>query len=162
MTSPVSEPRIFEQDGEVTAIPSRRVTELMLELLDLKRGQKLLEIGTGSYNQTAAWAQTGAEVHTIELRAERYADYLGDSVYFHSGDGARGLPGEPPFDAIVVTCGVETIPPAWKEQLKEGGRLVVPFGRPECQKLTLFMKKNGILGACKIAGYVRFQMMREP
>ena len=153
--------RTFVQDGEVAAIPSRRVTELMLELLDLKRGQKLLEIGTGSCSQTAAWAQTGAEVHTIELTPVVSADYLGHSVYFHSGNGVSGAPDHSPFDAIVVTCGVESIPEAWKNQLAEGGRLVVPFGRPECQKLTLFMKKNGILGACRIAGYVRFQMMRE-
>ena len=153
--------RTFDQDGEVTAIPSRRVTELMLELLDLKPTDKLMEIGTGSEFQTQAWAATGAEVHTLELKPVRSADYLGDSVYYHYGDGACGLPQEAPFSAIVATCGVSDIPAAWKDQLRDGGRLVIPFGSPQCQKLTLFMKKNGILGACRIAGYVRFQMMRE-
>jgi protein-L-isoaspartate(D-aspartate) O-methyltransferase len=154
-------PRTFEYENLVRAIPDKRVTDLMLELLALKTTDKLLEIGTGSATQTAIWQEHCAEVHTIELNPVPCADYLGDAAYFHSGDGVRGLPGESPFDAIVVTCGTEVIAEAWKEQLADGGRLVVPYGSPEVQKLTLFMKKNGVFGACKIGGYVRFQMMRE-
>lgn len=156
----VINPRLFESQGELKAIPSRRVTELMLELLDLKLTDKILEIGTGSETQTREWSSRCAEVHTIDCAPCVSADYLGKHVHYSLGDGAKGIPGDS-FNAIVATCGVEKISEAWITQLVDGGRLVIPFGSAECQKLTLFMKKNGILGACKIAGYVRFQMMRE-
>jgi protein-L-isoaspartate(D-aspartate) O-methyltransferase len=133
----------------------------MLELLRLESTDKLLEIGTGSGTQAAIFAAHCGELHTIELRPIHCADYLGDATYFHSGDGLDGLPGEAPFNAIVCTCGIEDIPIAWKEQLAESGRLVAPVGRADLQRLTLYMKKNGIFAACRVSGYVRFQMMRE-
>lgn len=152
-------PRTFESEGEVRAIPSRRVTELMIELLKLKSSDKLLEIGTGSQSQTLEFAKY-CEVTTIELHPVISADHLGKSVYYKAGDGRYGIPGES-WDAIVSTCGVEAIPEAWQDQLKDGGRLVVPLGSPEMQKLSLFVKKNGGLVAERVAGYVRFQMIRE-
>jgi protein-L-isoaspartate(D-aspartate) O-methyltransferase len=149
-------------DGKRT-IPSAVVTRLMRDLLALESGDKLLEIGTGSGSQTATWAETGAEVHSIEL--EPWIDstkVTGECVFLHVGDGSEGVAPEAPFSAIVASCGVEQIPRAWQDQLSEGGRMVVPIGPPACQRLTLFRKRQGEMVPERIAAYVRFQMLRNP
>jgi protein-L-isoaspartate(D-aspartate) O-methyltransferase len=151
----------FRRGSEVVAIPPARVTEIMLELLDLQPTDKLLEIGTGSGTQTAEFAKHCKEIHSIELSQVACADYLGNATYLRTGNGALGIPEEAPFNAIVATCGVQDVPSAWKEQLAEGGRLVVPIGSPEVQKLTVFRRKNGIVEPSRIGAYVRFMMMRE-
>ena len=148
-------------DGART-IPSELITDLMLALLQLKQGDKLLEIGTGSGYQTKAWAKTGAEVHSIEI--EPWVDptkITGDCVFLHSGDAKHGLPQEAPFTAIVATCGVTEIPKAWEDQLDDGGCLLAPIGEPACQKLTLFRKHGKHLVPERVAAYVKFQMLRE-
>lgn len=134
----------------------------MLELLALKPGDKVLEIGTGSGYQTSELAKTGAEIHSIEL--EPWVDptvITGDCVFLHSGDGRYGLEQEAPFIAIMATCGVEQIPAAWREQLMTGGYLVAPVGDSRSQRLTLFIKHEGELVPVRIAAYVRFQMLRD-
>lgn len=134
----------------------------MLELLRLDASDKLMEIGTGSAYQTERFAESGAEIHTIEL--EPWIDttkVIGDYVYLHSGDGLAGLPNHGPFTAIVATCGIEQIPQAWTDQLCDGGRLVVPIGDSACQKLTLFRKHGNELVPERIGAYTRFQMLRE-
>jgi protein-L-isoaspartate(D-aspartate) O-methyltransferase len=155
-------PPEFIRDGRT--VPSPEVTHIMGEMLRLTPADKLLEIGTGSASQTAEWAKSGCEVHTIELQpvTEPWQVYLGkDQVYAHIGDGKRGLPQEAPFSAIVATCGIEAIPDAWKDQLKPSGRMVVPIGTSSCQRLTLFEKdEDGRFIPQRIAGYVRFSMMR--
>lgn len=147
-------------DGKRT-IPSPEVTRLMIALLDLKSGDKLLEIGTGSGSQTELFALTGAEVHSIEL--EPFIDttvVTGDYVFLHSGNGRLGLPDEAPFTAIAATCGLKEIPKAWQEQLADGGRLIAPVGDSLVQKLTLFRKVKGELIPERIGAYVKFQMLR--
>jgi len=122
---------------------------------------KLLEIGTGSGFQTALYAESGAEIHSIEL--EPWVDptkIVGDCVYLHAGDGADGLPNQAPFSAIVAACGLEQIPNAWQEQLADGGRLVAPVGDSASQRLTLFRKQDAELIPVRVAAYVRFQMLR--
>src|SRR5258708_3994327 len=105
----------------VPPVPDEAVTLLMLQLLDLQPTDKLLEIGTGTGSQTVVWQKMVAEVHTVELRQEyKVSDALGPHVYLNYGNGAKGLPGAAPFDAIVVTCGTPDIPEAWAEQLKDG------------------------------------------
>lgn len=131
----------------------------MLEMLDLKPTDKLMEIGTGSGTQTAEFAKYCAEVHSIELKPVRVASYLGEHVYLRHGDGAKGIPSEAPFDAIVATCGVRDIPTAWVDQMRDQGRLVVPVGDRECQKLTKYVKRNGLLEPERIGAYVRFMVM---
>jgi protein-L-isoaspartate(D-aspartate) O-methyltransferase len=148
-------------DGKRT-IPSWQISILMAELLQLKPGDKLLEIGTGSGYQTELWAQQGCEVHTIEM--EPWIDttkLTGDYVFLHTGDGIHGLPNHAPFTAIVATCGIEAIPRAWNMQLSSGGRLVCPIGSAASQRLTLFHKIDGELRPIRVAAYTRFQMMRE-
>lgn len=148
-------------DGE-RAIPSSKVTEVMVDCLGLQPKDKLLEVGTGSGSQTAEFAKSGAEIHSIELEPVIDAvDRLGCTpIYLHSGDGTFGLEQEAPFTAIVATCGVTEIPKAWKEQLAEEGRLLCPIGDKFCQKLTLFKKRQGELYPQRVAAYVRFQMIR--
>lgn len=145
------------------AVPSPAVTDLMLEMLSLTPQDKLLEIGTGSGYQTERFAETGAEIHTIEL--EPWIDPtvpMGDCIFLYHGDGAKGVSSAAPFTAIVATCGVEEIPVAWPTQLSDGGRLVAPIGNAVNQRLTLFRKIGTELEPERIGAYVRFQMLREP
>ena len=134
--------------GQTISQPS--LVAYMTEVLELGRGEKVLEIGTGSGFQAAVLAEMGAEVFTIELidelarraaatlHAEGYRD-----VQVRSGDGYLGWPEEAPFDAIIVTAAPERVPPALLEQLKPGtGRLLVPEG-PQSrsgQTLKLYTK----------------------
>lgn len=157
---PVSIPVTF--DGRRT-IPSPEVTKLIIGLLALKPGDKVLEIGTGSGSQTKALAETGAEVHSVEL--EPWLDAVDldgkTNIYLHVGDGVEGLKHEAPFSAIVATCGLEQIPHEWVTQLGPAGNLVAPVGDSRSQRLTLFVKQDDELVPVHIAAYCRFQMMRE-
>jgi len=156
-----------ERGGECIKppIPSVYCTEIMLGCLQLQPPDILMEIGTGSGSQTAVWQRYVKEVHSVELvelwKIEE-TRVLGPHVYLSYGDGAKGLPDAAPFDVIVVTCGVPDIPRPWIDQLKDGGRLVAPIGTAECQKLTLFRKKEGALFPERVAAYVRFVMMEKP
>lgn len=135
----------------------------MYAALDLKTADKLLEIGTGSGYQLSKWAESGCEVHSIELEpwiSEVHNDGC-TTIYLHSGDGQLGLPQEAPFTAIVATCGVEQIPGAWCSQLASGGRLVAPVGDSRAQRLTLFGKDGSELVPQRILAYTRFQMLRQ-
>ena len=148
-------------DGRRT-IPSKEVTDIMLEMLALTPEDKVLEIGTGSGYQTQRLADTGAEVHSIEL--EPWVDstvITGECVFLHTGDGKDGLPTYGPFTAIVATCGVRDVPRAWLDQLAPGGRIVCPVGDESSQRLVLFTLGEGGLQPRRVAAYVRFQMMRE-
>ena len=111
------------------------IVAYMTELLGLGSGDRVLEIGTGSGYQTAILAELAAAVYTVEIipelsgRAQRALAAMGYAgIEFRTGDGCDGWPDEAPFDAIVVTAAPENVPPALKEQLAEGGRLVIPVG----------------------------------
>jgi protein-L-isoaspartate(D-aspartate) O-methyltransferase len=132
----------------------------MLELLELKPTDRLMEIGTGTGTQTAMWEKHAAEVHSIELQRQyKVTDALGPRVHLSYGDGAKGIPSAAPFNAIVATCGVPDIPEPWREQLADGGRLVAPIGDNMVQRLTLYRKRGNALIPERIAAYVRFVMM---
>lgn len=148
-------------DGKRT-IPSQECRALIREMLNLGPDDKVLEIGTGSGTQTSEFGATGAEVHSIEL--DPWIDstkVTGEYVFLHSGDGINGIPSQAPFSVIVATCGVEQIPKAWRDQLGEGGRLMVPIGDSSSQRLTLFRKEKGELIPVRVAAYTRFSLMRE-
>jgi len=127
------------------------IVAFMTEALGLKGGEKVLEIGTGSGYQAAILAEIAEEVYTIEIiqpLAERAAQILQaegyDNVHCRCGDGYRGWPEEAPFDAIIVTAAPPRIPEPLCEQLKEGGRMIVPVGT-WFQELILLMKsKSGM------------------
>lgn len=141
------------------------VVALMTELLDLKPGQRALEIGTGSGYQAAVLAEMGVQVYTIEIvpelgrQAEKVLADLGYArVHVRIGDGFKGWPSEAPFDGIIVTCAPSRIPEPLKEQLAEGGRMVIPVGGDTIQQLVLLTRRHGRIEQKEIVD-VRFVPM---
>jgi protein-L-isoaspartate(D-aspartate) O-methyltransferase len=123
----------------------------MTESLALKPGEKVLEVGTGSGYQSAVLACLTDKVFTIEIDEELAREAAATlrklgyrSVRAREGDGFFGWPEEAPFDAVIVTCAVNRVPPPLVEQLGEGGRLIIPVEKgPMSQTLTIVTKKNG-------------------
>jgi protein-L-isoaspartate(D-aspartate) O-methyltransferase len=139
--------------GEGQTISQPYVVALMTEALRLKRGDRVLEIGTGSGYQAAILAEIVQEVYTIEIR-KNLADRAGlvlkelgyKNVKVKSGDGYFGWEEAAPFDAIIITAAANHIPPPLIRQLKEGGRLIVPLGNTVYyQTLILATKRRGQL-----------------
>ena len=122
------------------------------ELLQVKPGHRILEIGTGSGYQACVLAALGAEVFSVERQKKLYEkarDFLprlGFQVNLFYGDGYVGLPDYAPFDGILITAAAPEIPQALFEQLKPGGVLVSPVGRGDIQTMVRFTKQqNGTL-----------------
>jgi protein-L-isoaspartate(D-aspartate) O-methyltransferase len=118
------------------------------QLLEIKKGNKILEIGTGSGYQAAVLCEMGAKVYTIERIRELFrktSSFLPSINYYPKkmiyGDGYEGLEEEAPFDGIIVTAGASKIPEKLLLQLKVGGRMVVPIGE-NVQKMVLYIKKS--------------------
>jgi len=117
------------------------------QLLQIKPMSKILEVGTGSGYQAAVLLELGAQVFTIERQQELYVKVqqllpqLGYHPRFFFGDGYKGLPTYGPFDGIIVTAGAPFVPEDLKQQLKIGGRLVIPVGADgEPQIMTLIVR----------------------
>ena len=125
------------------------IVAMMSELLELKEDAKVLEIGTGSGYQAAVLAHLTPNVYTLEIidpLFERAAGVLGSQDYgevrTRHGDGYFGWAEHAPFDAIIVTCAAGHLPPPLWEQLKPGGRIVIPIGGPyEVQRLIVMTKQ---------------------
>jgi protein-L-isoaspartate(D-aspartate) O-methyltransferase len=124
----------------------------MTELLKIDSTSKVLEIGTGSGYQAAVLAEISDSVYTIEIipelghRADKILDSLGyDSVHVRVGDGYLGWPEAAPFDAIIITAAAPELPQPLIDQLKEGGRMVVPVGEYSQDLYLITKKKDGIL-----------------
>jgi protein-L-isoaspartate(D-aspartate) O-methyltransferase len=122
------------------------------QLLQIKKGEKVLEIGTGSMYQTSVLAAMGAKVFTIERQKQLFdqtAKYIFKEqypdIYFHFGDGFEGLPDLGPFDKILITAAAPSIPQKLWEQLKVGGKMVIPVDESDSTQrmLRLTKKKDG-------------------
>ena len=136
--------------GEGQTISQPYVVALMTASLKVRKGHRVLEIGTGSGYQSAVLARIVKEVYTIEIKPKLYEtstrllQNLGyTNIKTRQGDGYFGWPEVVPFDAIMITAAVNHIPPPLLQQLKDGGRLILPLGNPfSYQNLTLVIKKG--------------------
>ena len=134
--------------GEDQTISQPYIVALMTEALHLEGGEKVLEVGTGSGYQSAVLAEIAGHVYTIEIRddlaqlAEVRLARLGyHDVTVRHGDGYGGWPEMAPFDAVVVTAAPDHVPKALLDQIKVGGRLVLPVGR-RTQTLQLWTRTD--------------------
>jgi len=141
------------------------IVAFMTEQLEPKPDDKVLEIGTGSGYQAAVLATLVKEVYSIEIvrelatRAEADLKRLGyTNVHVRAGDGYKGWPEAAPFDAIIVTCAPEKVPPTLVDQLKDNGRLIIPVGQNWSQELVLMRKTAGKLSTSSVLP-VRFVPM---
>jgi len=116
------------------------------ELLHIKSGDKVLEIGTGSGYQTCILMELGAEVYTIERQKNLYErviqvlPHMGYRPSFFYGDGSKGIPEHAPYDKIIVTAGAPMVPEVMLKQLKVGGILVIPVGNEKQQKMVTILR----------------------
>ena len=128
------------------------IVAFMTEQSRPRRTDRVLEVGTGSGYQAAVLAELVAEVYSIEIieplarTAEATLQRLGyKNVHVRVGDGYKGWADKAPFDAIIVSCAPNHVPPALVDQLKENGRMLVPVGEAQAQELYLLEKENGEL-----------------
>ncbi|NJO88356.1 MAG: protein-L-isoaspartate(D-aspartate) O-methyltransferase [Chloroflexia bacterium] len=151
--------------GEGQTISQPYIVAYMTEILKLDGTEKVLEVGTGSGYQAAILAELAKEVYTIEvikILGERAQKLLEDLNYknlkVRVGDGYQGWKEHAPFDAIIVTCAPTHVPEALKEQLAEGGIMVIPVGQKYAQELVVLTKKKDKLVKKETIG-VRFVPM---
>ncbi|MDD5556250.1 MAG: protein-L-isoaspartate(D-aspartate) O-methyltransferase [bacterium] len=147
--------------GEGQTISQPYMVALMTQCMEVRPGDRVLEIGTGSGYQAAILAELGAEVYTIERiaslseRSGELLDALGyGTVRLRVGDGTLGWPEAAPFDGIIVTAGAPRVPEPLVGQLAEGGRLVIPVGGGWSQDLIVVRKAGGRLTEEEVCGCV--------
>lgn len=145
--------------GSQQTISQPYIVAFMTEALMLSPGDRVLEVGTGSGYQAAILAQMGVEVYTVERipelqqEAEARLQRLGYEVQCRLSDGYSGWPAFAPYDGIIVTAAAPTVPEPLKEQLAEGGRMVIPVGQPGgYQTLWRFTKVDGQIQKTDLGG----------
>ncbi len=150
-----------EPIGEGQTISQPATVAYMAETARLIGGEKILEVGTGSGYGAAVLSLLGKRVHSIEripALARSAAETLRrlgySNVRVHDGDGSLGLEQEAPFDAIIVTAGAAYLPPAYTEQLAEGGRIVIPIGKQRTrQHLYRYRRNRGDLSVDDLGAF---------
>lgn len=152
--------------GHGQTISQPYIVAQMTEALELKEGDKVLEIGTGSGYQTAILALIAEEVYTVERIKELYESarkrlesFGFQNIFFKLFDGTLGWEEQSPYDAILVTAGAPSVPQPLLNQLREGGRLVIPVGERYSQELIKVVKRGGreyreSLGGCRFVDLV--------
>lgn len=137
--------------GEGQTISQPYTVAFQSEKLEIRPGDKVLEIGTGSGYQACILLEMGARVYTIEYnkvlyeRTKSFLPKMGYRPFFFQGDGSKGLPAKAPFDKIIVTAGAPVVPAALTDQLAEGGIMIIPVGNREKQVMKRIRKKAGKL-----------------
>ena len=137
--------------GEGQTISQPYTVAFQTEKLEIRSGDKVLEIGTGSGYQACILLEMGARVYTIEYnrtlfeRTRSFLPLLGYKPFFFYGDGSKGLPAKAPYDKIIVTAGAPVVPQALTDQLTDGGILVIPVGDREKQVMLRIRKMRGRL-----------------
>ncbi len=155
--------------GNDSTISQPYMVALMIEAIRARPGQKVLEIGTASGYSAAVLSEIVGDVYTIEIdqtlaaKATSTLAHLGYSnVHVRQGDGFYGWPEEAPFDAIIITCSADKVPPRLIEQLKEGGRMVMPLGDSySLQTLAVITKTNGKMISRPLVGVQFVPMVGE-
>ena len=134
--------------GEGQTISNPYTVAYQSELLHIKTGDKVLEIGTGCGYQTCVLLELGAKVYTIERqeklyeRTKKVLPHIGYKANFFLGDGSKGIDQHAPYDKIIVTAGAPLVPQILLEQLKIGGILVIPVGDEKEQKMITVIRVN--------------------
>ena len=132
--------------GSGQTISQPYTVAVQTQLLQVEKGDKILEVGTGSGYQAAVLFEMGAKVFTIERQKELFKKVqsflpeIGYQPVFFFGDGYKGLPNFAPFDKIVVTAGAPMVPEDLKLQLKTGGRMVIPVGNQQRQEMQVVVR----------------------
>lgn len=134
--------------GEGQTISQPYTVAYQTQLLEIKKGEKVLEIGTGSVYQATVLAELGAWVYTIERQKKLYEknkNFIFKNKYpnikFFYGDGFEGLPAYAPYDKMIITCGAPFVPPKLIEQLKTGGILIIPLDEGDNQRMLKIVKQ---------------------
>lgn len=132
--------------GEGQTISQPYTVAYQTQLLHIKKGDKVLEIGTGSGYQACILLELGANLYTIERQEKLYErttqvlPYMGYKPHFFLGDGSKGIVEHAPYDKIIVTAGAPLVPETLLKQLNIGGILVIPVGDAETQKMVTILK----------------------
>lgn len=153
--------------GEGQTISQPYTVAFQSERLEIQRGDKVLEIGTGSGYQACILLELGAKVYTIEYnrnlfeKTKCFLPQLGYKPYFFYGDGSKGLPGKAPFNKIIVTAGAPVVPTALTDQLAEGGILVIPVGDRDKQSMLQVRKVQGKLVKKEFANFAFVPLLGE-
>ena len=159
--------------GHKQTISQPYIVALMTEALDLTEKDKVLEIGTGSGYQAAILAELSRKVYTVErvkpllVRAKDLLRELGyNNILFKAFDGTLGWKEYEPYDAIIVTAGAPKVPQPLKDQLSEGGRLVIPVGNRFSQELIKVTRKKKSfieedLGGCRFVDLIGLHGWKE-
>jgi protein-L-isoaspartate(D-aspartate) O-methyltransferase len=155
--------------GEKQTISQPYMVALMTQALELSGGERVLEVGTGSGYQTAILAEVAGKVYSIERirgladRARAILEELGTyNVLIHVGDGTLGWREEAPFDAVLVTAAAPEVPSPLVEQVKPGGRLVIPVGGSTAQVLKCLVKEpDGAVRESELVGCVFVKLVGE-
>lgn len=134
--------------GEGQTISQPYTVAFQTEKLEVRPGDKVLEIGTGSGYQACILVELGAKVYTIEYnkklyeRTKLFLPKLGYKPYFFHGDGSKGLPAKAPYDKIIVTAGAPVVPKSLTDQLADKGILIIPVGNRNKQAMLRITKKK--------------------
>ncbi len=153
--------------GEGQTISQPYTVAFQTELLDVHKGDKVLEVGTGSGYQAAILYNMGAKIYSIERqkplynKAKELLSKIGCIVKVHFGDGYNGLPAFAPFDRILVTAAAPYVPQKLIDQLKPGGKMVIPVTEGDSQIMTLLVKNDDNTIEMSRHGYFRFVPLLE-